>query len=430
MDKRLHVLVVPSHPEQEGAGKRPGYFEPLCELPRVEWTILLAERLRPASLTVWLPDGAGAPPGRLASRCRFLSGSEICTLPLAGNSAGAPDREAAEELLVLSADLPLVTSETVRELVDRHRSSGAGATWLLTPETGAGGLAALGIVEAEAIPPGWPASSLENKAGRTVPESLRQAVASAWFQVETGGADRPEELLPVRNRAAFVEAERVLQDRIIRHWLRAGVTVRRPDRVWIGPRVVLDPQVRLWWDVSLVGDTAVAAGGDLLPGTFLENARLGPGVRVEQSVVRDSEIQARTTVGPFAHIRGGAVVGPDNRVGNFVEIKKSVTGAGTKASHLAYLGDATIGARVNIGAGTITCNYDGVNKNPTEIGDGAFIGSDSILVAPLQVGAGAYVGAGSTITKNVPPDSLALGRARQRNIAGWACQRREKKPRP
>ena len=141
-------------------------------------------------------------------------------------------------------------------------------------------------------------------------------------------------------------------------------------------------------------------------------------------MVRDAEVESGTTVGPFAHLRGGARIGPDNRIGNFVEVKKSVTGRGTKASHLAYLGDATIGAGVNVGAGTITCNYDGVAKHPTVIGDGAFIGSDTILVAPVEVGAGAYTGAGSTITDDVPPDSLALGRARQRNLLGWAAKRR------
>jgi bifunctional UDP-N-acetylglucosamine pyrophosphorylase/glucosamine-1-phosphate N-acetyltransferase len=131
-------------------------------------------------------------------------------------------------------------------------------------------------------------------------------------------------------------------------------------------------------------------------------------------------------VGPFAHLRGGAVIGPSNRIGNFVEIKKSTTGAGTKASHLTYLGDATVGAEVNVGAGTITCNYDGVRKNPTVIEDGAFIGSDSILVAPVTVGRGAYTAAGSTVTRNVPADALAVGRAHQTTVEGWAARRRQK----
>jgi len=217
----------------------------------------------------------------------------------------------------------------------------------------------------------------------------------------------------------------VLQGRIIRHWMLAGVTVHRPDRVWIGPHATFEPDTALWWDVTVSGATRVGPRCELGPGSHLENARLGAGVHVEYSVIRDAEVADGTTVGPYAHIRGGARIGPDNRVGNFVEIKKSTTGAGTKAAHLAYLGDATIGAGVNVGAGTITCNYDGVNKNPTVIGDRCFVGSDTMLVAPVTLGDEASTAAGSVVTQDVPDGALAVGRARQRNIEGWAERKRK-----
>jgi len=424
MEKSVHVVVVAA---DKAPGVPGGCFEPLCELPRLEWTLQAVVRLRPASVSVWLPEGLLPPVGGMGGRCRWLSGAEA-ERPVTDLLPFGSEGRSGEEVLILSADRPLLTYDAISDLLARHRQSGAGATWWLCAglEPGAGDRAAAGVVEGEALPPSWKMPAA--RAGVPWPglAGLRRAVGAAWFQVEEQPAEWLAELRPVHSRADLVAAEGILEERIVRHWLRAGVHIRRPDRVWIGPRVVLDPSSRLWWDVTLVGETVVAAEADLLPGTFLENARLGPGVRVEQAVIRDSEIRARTTVGPFAHIRGGAVVGPDNRIGNFVEIKKSSTGEGTKASHLAYLGDATIGARVNIGAGTITCNYDGVHKNPTVIGDGAFIGSDSILVAPLRVGEGAYVGAGSTITTDVPPDSLGVARARQRNIDGWARKRREK----
>ena len=143
-------------------------------------------------------------------------------------------------------------------------------------------------------------------------------------------------------------------------------------------------------------------------------------------MAEDAAIENDATVGPYAHLRPGTRLGKDVKIGNFVETKKAVFGEGAKASHLSYIGDAEVGADVNIGAGTITCNYDGVQKNKTIIEDGAFIGSDTQLVAPVRVGKGAYVGAGSTITKDVPPDSLALSRTPQRNVEGWATKRRKK----
>ena len=175
----------------------------------------------------------------------------------------------------------------------------------------------------------------------------------------------------------------------------------------------------------LEGRTVVRARAAVGPFVRLVDMEVGEGASVlDHCLLRESVVEAGASVGPFAHLRPGSRVGREAKVGNFVELKKTHLGDGSKAQHLSYLGDATIGTGVNIGAGTITCNYDGLRKSPTRIEAGAFVGSDSILVAPVTIGEGAYVGAGSTITEDVPKDSLALGRARQVTKPGWAKQRR------
>jgi bifunctional UDP-N-acetylglucosamine pyrophosphorylase/glucosamine-1-phosphate N-acetyltransferase len=178
--------------------------------------------------------------------------------------------------------------------------------------------------------------------------------------------------------------------------------------------------------VTLEGTTKIGNGCVIEPGVHLQNVTVGNNVHVKSgTVAEDAVIADDAMVGPYAHLRPGTKLGKHVKVGNFVETKKAVFGEGAKASHLSYIGDADIGADVNIGAGTITCNYDGVNKHKTVLEDGVFIGSDTQLVAPVRVGHGAYVGAGSTITQDVPPDSLALSRVPQKVIEGWATKRRE-----
>ncbi len=196
--------------------------------------------------------------------------------------------------------------------------------------------------------------------------------------------------------------------------------------VFISEEAILEEGVIIYPFVVIEGETHIQSGSRILPFTFISNSKIGKNVVIESSNIKDSKIKDNTTVGPFAHIRNNTIIGENNRIGNFVEVKKSITGKNTKAAHLSYLGDAEIGNEVNVGAGTITCNYDGVKKNPTFIEDGAFIGSDSQLVAPVKIGKGAYVGAGSTITKDVPPYSLAITRSPQRNIKDWALKKKKK----
>jgi bifunctional UDP-N-acetylglucosamine pyrophosphorylase/glucosamine-1-phosphate N-acetyltransferase len=214
------------------------------------------------------------------------------------------------------------------------------------------------------------------------------------------------------------------------HWLaRAGVAISRPGTCVIDPEVEVGAETIIEPYVQLLGRTRIGTGCRIRSFSVIENCTLGNGVLVRQScVLEDSTIADGAQIGPFAHLRPGSEIGENAHVGNFVETKKAKLGKGAKANHLTYIGDAEIGEGTNVGAGTITCNYDGVNKHVTRIGKGAFIGSDSTLVAPITVGDGAYIGAGSCITKDVPADALAVSRAKQANIDGWAAARRAERP--
>jgi bifunctional UDP-N-acetylglucosamine pyrophosphorylase / glucosamine-1-phosphate N-acetyltransferase len=204
-----------------------------------------------------------------------------------------------------------------------------------------------------------------------------------------------------------------------------GVTISRPDTVIIDSEVEVAPGSIIEPFVQLLGSTKIGANCRIRSYTVIENCTLGADVLVRQScVLTGSTVHDRATIGPFAHLRPDSEIGEEAHVGNFVETKMARLHKGVKAGHLTYLGDAEIGEGTNIGAGTITCNYDGVKKYQTKIGKRAFVGSDSALVAPVEIGDGAYIGAGSTITRSVPADSLAVGRARQVTKEGWASARR------
>jgi bifunctional UDP-N-acetylglucosamine pyrophosphorylase/glucosamine-1-phosphate N-acetyltransferase len=244
--------------------------------------------------------------------------------------------------------------------------------------------------------------------------------------VETLTVKNADEIRGINSHAELAEVSRLLRREKNAELMAAGVSLEDPATAYIGRDVQVGPDTVIHPGVSLEGGTVIGSACEIHTGVRIVDSQIGDRVTVHNhSVIAGSRIDSDASVGPFAHLRGPAHVGARAKVGNFVELKKTVLGAGSKAGHLAYLGDATIGEKVNIGAGTITCNYDGVRKNKTILEDGVFIGSDSQLVAPVRVGKGAYIGAGSTITKDVPPDALALSRAPQKIIEGWALRRRE-----
>ena len=210
--------------------------------------------------------------------------------------------------------------------------------------------------------------------------------------------------------------------------LAGGVTILDPTTTFIDDSVEIGAGTTIYPGVTLEGRTRVGANCRIRSWVRITDSTIGADVLINDScVIVDSQIDDGGRIGPFAHLRPGSHLKDGCHVGNFVELKKTTLGEGSKANHLAYLGDATIGAGVNVGAGTITCNYDGVRKHPTIIEDGAFIGSDSQLIAPVTIGAGAYVAAGSSITDDVPPGSLAVARGKQRNILGWAQKKRRQR---
>lgn len=240
-----------------------------------------------------------------------------------------------------------------------------------------------------------------------------------------------EEFLGVNTPVELDRARKLMKKRVISKWRGKGVHFIDENTVFISPEVKIGKGTTIYPNVHLEGCTRLGKECTIFPNVRINNSILEDRAVIKDStVIENSVIKKGGAVGPFAHIRPGSEIGTGAKIGNFVEVKKSVIGTGTKASHLSYIGDAKIGRDVNIGAGTITCNYDGRVKHTTTIGDGVFIGSDSQLIAPVRVGKGAYVGAGSTITRDVPPKSLALSRTGQKNIMDWAKKFEIKKPKP
>ena len=236
-----------------------------------------------------------------------------------------------------------------------------------------------------------------------------------------------EECAGVNTREDLEKVRRFMKERIINKWIQKGVNFIDASSVFLSPEVTIGRGTTVYPNVHLEGKTKIGRQCTVYPNVRILDSTIGDGAVIKDcTLIEGSVVKKRAAVGPFAHVRPGSVIGTDSRIGNFVEIKKSVIGAGTKAGHLTYLGDAKIGKHVNVGAGTITCNYDGHRKHTTVIKDNVFIGSDSQLIAPVEVGEGAYIGAGSTITKNVSAKALALSRVEQRQVDGWARKKTSK----
>lgn len=362
-------------------------------------------------------------------------------------------------VLILSGDVPLTRPETLKGLVDEHRRAGNALT-LLTMKLDEPGLygrivrdgsgnvqkiveakdadeaikrinevnAGIYLFSAEHLFDNLRRLSNSNAQGEYYLTDLLGALRTAGQRVGAMIVTDPDEALGVNSRAELATVESVIQRRVVQKLMSEGVTFRNPQTVVIDSTVVIGNDTVVYPFVTLEGSTKIGSGCVIEPGVHLRDVIVGNDVHVKTgTVAEESEIGDHAAVGPYAHLRPGTKLGESVKVGNFVETKKAIFGKGAKASHLSYIGDADVGADANIGAGTITCNYDGVRKNKTTIEEGAFIGSDTQLVAPVRVGKGAYVGAGSTITKDVPADSLALSRTPQRIVEGWANKKREEK---
>ena len=251
-------------------------------------------------------------------------------------------------------------------------------------------------------------------------------IAAAHGKVESIEAPA-EEVSGINDRAQLAALEKIFQRRLANALMKSGVTLRDPDRVLLEAQVTVGPDTEIGPGVELRGRTTIGAGCRIEAGCILTDASIADGVHIKPyCVIAESRVGSGAILGPFAHLRPGTELADGVHVGNFVETKKARIGKGSKANHLSYLGDADIGAGVNVGAGTITCNYDGVNKHKTVIEDGVFVGSDTQLVAPVKVGAGAYIGAGTTVTKDVPPRALAITRVPQKHVEDFASRKKKK----
>lgn len=350
------------------------------------------------------------------------------------------------DLLVLNGDVPLLRPETIKMLLETHQTHKNAATMLTANLPDPKGYGRVfcdrdhflqQIVEDRDCTPeqkqchrinagvycfNWPALAQvlpHLKANNDQQEYYLTDAVNLLKPVMAVDVSDYQEILGINDRKQLANADRILQARIKDSWMLAGVTLVDPDSITIDDTVQFERDVIIEPQTHLRGHSVIRSGARIGPGCFIENSEIGPNVRAWYSVITNSQVAANSTVGPYAHLRGEAKIGQGCRVGNFVEIKKSTVGDRTNVAHLSYLGDATLGERVNIGAGTITANYDGVNKHQTIIGDGSKTGANSVLVAPVTLGANVTVAAGSTITKNVEDNALAIARCRQTAIPNW-----------
>ncbi len=362
----------------------------------------------------------------------------------------------AKIAVVLPGDAPLIRTESLKALISAHRAGNAAATILsavLPDPTGYGRIlrksetTVSAIVEESQLTDEqrevneinsaiycftleklWPALAQVKPSNKHRELYLTDVIAVLSSKGETVLAQvaaDSREVLGCNTRADLAEVDRIFRERKRAELMDAGVTIQLPETVLIDPDVTAGEDTIIEPGVQLLGRTKVGARCIIRTGSVLNGAVLGDDVTVEpHCVIVESHLEHSTTVGPFARLRIGTRLKTGARIGNFVETKKALIGEGAKVPHLTYLGDAHVGPKTNIGAGTITCNYDGFRKHATHIGRGVFIGSDSVLVAPLRIGDGAYIAAGSTITENVPADGLGIARGRQVNKRGWAAKKR------
>ncbi len=456
----VHIVVLAAGKGTRMKSVLPKVLHKAGELPLIEHVFRTADTLAPASVTAIVGFQAEAVRAGLGKRMglRFaLQEPQLGTghallqaEPLLKGRTGL--------VVLLSGDVPLLRPATLERLAGVHVERGAAATVLTAIVDNPDGYGRI-VRDADArvtrivehkdasaeergireINSGIYAFDLEplfgalreigavNAQGEYYLPDLVSIYRSRGLIVETVVADDPREILGVNSRKELAHVTAILRTTRNDELMESGVTIVDPATTFVGPDVTVGADTILHPNVYLEGRTTIGSGCVIHAGVRIVNSTVDDGVVINNfCVITESHISQGARIGPFAHIRPQSNVGEDAHIGNFVELKKTTLGRGSKANHLAYLGDATIGESVNVGAGTITCNYDGVAKHPTIIDDGAFIGSDTQLIAPVRVGKGAYVAAGSSITSDVPPDALGIARGRQTNIEGWAKKKKKK----
>lgn len=453
----LHIVVLAAGKGTRMKSAISKVVHPLAGLPLIEHVIRTTTDLEVATTTVVIGHGAddvraalgGYPQVEFVVQAPQLGTGHalLQAEPLLAGRRGT--------LLLLYGDVPLLTTSTLRQLLERHRSSRAALTVLtseLADPYGYGRIVRNDTGQMTRIVEERDASgderairevnsgiyalelgslfddlrnlATDNSQGEYYLTDLVSTYHHRGHTVETLRIDDSIQLRGVNTRVDLADLGRVLLDRTRRAVMLQGVTLEDPSTTFIDADVTIGEDTVIAPGVTISGRTSIGARCHVRSGTRITDSVIGDGVTIlDHSIIVQSTVADGAAIGPMAHLRPASDVGSGAHVGTFVELKKTTLGPGSKANHLAYLGDATIGSNVNIGAGVITCNYDGVSKHQTTIGDSAFVGSDSQLVAPVTIGSGAYVAAGSSITQDVPPGALGVARSHQTNKDGWADKR-------
>ena len=448
----IHVVILAAGQGTRMKSRLPKVLHPIAGRPMIEHVLRTAESVSPATVTLIVGHRADVVRERLKgwSNLQFaLQEPQLGTAhALQQAEPGLTGRTGT--VVLLSGDVPLLRPEALRRLVETHQSAGAAAT-VMTANVerpyGYGrivrteGRLARIVEERDASPTerqireinsGIYAFDLaplfdalrgiasQNAQGEFYLTDLVAIYRRRKLPVETLVNEHPHEIRGINSRTELAEVSRIVRQTKNEELMAAGVTIIDPATTYIDPDVHVGPDTVIHPGVLLEGHTRIGAACELHAHVRIVDSEIGDQVTVNNfCLIVGAQVADGAQVGPFAHLRAETRVGAKAKIGNFVELKKTTLGPGSKANHLSYLGDATIGANVNVGAGTITCNYDGERKHPTVIEDGAFIGSDTQLIAPVRVGKGAYVGAGSSITEDVPAGALGIARGRQSNVEGW-----------
>lgn len=417
----------------------PKVLHPLLGRPMLHYALDAAGRITGERPVIVIGHGADAVQAEFAGQANFVIQSPQLGTGHAVRQAEPLLRGQSDLVMVTYADMPLLTEETLRAVIRAQRQNSGPVTMLSLHADDPRGFgrviraadgSVLAIVEeAQASPDQlairelnagmycfaaeWLWSSLErislSPKGEYYLTDLVGIAAADGLRVQAYVLDDPVEAIGINTRVHLAEAEAVLRARINRHWMLAGVTLVDPTATYIEPGVKIGQDTTILPNTHLRGATVVGENCVLGPNTVVQDTVIGSRSTVVSSVLEKSKVEEDVQIGPYAHLRSGAHLARGVHMGNFGEVKSSYLGPEVKMGHFSYIGDATIGANVNIGAGTITCNYDGVKKNQTEIAADVFIGSDTMLVAPVRIGEGARTGAGAVVTKDIPPHTLAVG---------------------
>jgi len=454
----IHVVILAAGQGTRMKSVLPKVLHRIAGRPLIEHVFRTADSVKPATVTVVVGHKADIVREQLGGRQNV---GFVLQEPQLGTAHALQQTEHAlggrsGTVVLLSGDVPLLTHRTLRELVDAHRSAQAAATVVTATVDRPYGygriLRADGrivrIVEERDTTPaerqikeingGIYAFDLaplfealrgiasQNAQGEFYLTDLVAIYRRRKLPVETLMVDNAAEIRGINSRTELAEVSRLVRQTKNEELMAAGVTLVDPATTYIEPDVEIGPDTIVHPGVTIEGSTKIGAACEIQANVRIADSEIGDRVTINNfCLIVGARVADGAAVGPFAHLRPDSDVGEGAKVGNFVELKKTTLGAGSKVNHLSYLGDATVGEGVNVGAGTITCNYDGVNKHRTVIEDGAFIGSDTQLIAPVTVGKGAYVGAGSSITQDVPPGALGIARGRQTNIEGWADRKKK-----